>query len=587
MEHYIIQVIAFQLLFLVIYDVLFRKETFFNLNRVYLLGTAIVSFIIPFIKIEWFEQVVTLDLGITLPEVFIGSTSESGNTLSLDSIMQPAVFLGEDSISIWTIIFFLGVCIALTMLVLKISKLLLLVSKSKKQWNANVHIVTLNNSTKAFSFFNYVFLGEQLKANEKESILKHEMVHVQQKHSLDLLLFEMLRIVFWFNPLVYLYQNRIATLHEYIADAKAIKYHDTSKYYDNLLSQVFDTQQFSFVNPFFKQSLIKKRIVMLSKSRSQKINLSKYLIIVPLLLGMLVYTSCSIFKKKNDKVEVTTETSVLEKVEVPFAVVDQVPVYKSCEGLQINVDRKKCVSEQISKHVNKHFNTSIADSLSLTGKQRIMVAFKIDKQGYVTGVRARAPHPKLELEAKRVVESLPQFVPGKHKGKAVVVPYSLPIVFQVQGKTDSKKTSNPLSTERVQELKEKFKNADEVPFMALDRAPGTETCNNMTTEKESKACFSKFISMYVNKSFNIDLATKLGLEGRQRINVLFKVDKEGHVTGARARAPHPDLEKEALRVINSLPEFSPGEMNGKPVIVNYSLPIIFQIANPSNNDKKN
>jgi hypothetical protein len=552
-----------------------------------LLSTSILSLIIPFIKIEFIKEVIAKGFVISLPEVLIGESSQTASTIDPQIAMLAGINLEPEPISIWNTILISGMCIATLILVYKIIKLLLLVSNNPKKWSGNVLIICLLNSTKAFSFFNYIFLGNRLSEKDSASILEHEMVHIKQKHSLDLLFFELLRIVFWFNPLVYIYQNRIAILHEYIADANAVKGQNKADYYDNLLTQVFETQQFSFVNPFFKHSLIKKRILMLSKSKSQRINLSTYLLIVPLILGMLIYSSCSVFKSKQDKTVEKVEIEEVESGEIPFAVVDEVPVYKSCEDLETNEERKACMSMNVAKHVSKNFNMSIADSLGLVGKQRINVVFKIDKKGHVKDVKARAPHPTLEEEAKRVVQSLPQFIPGKHKGKAVVVPYSLPIVFQIQGESQTKKITSSMSDDKIKALKEKFKDAEEVPFVAIDKAPSTESCADITSEKDSKTCFSKFISQYVNRNFNTNLASKLGLSGRQRINVIFKVDKEGRVTGARARAPHPDLETETLRVINSLPQFTPGQMNGKVVAVNYSLPIIFQVATQTNQDKKN
>ncbi len=85
------------------------------------------------------------------------------------------------------------------------------------------------------------------------------------------------------------------------------------------------------------------------------------------------------------------------------------------------------------------------------------------------------------------------------------------------------------------------------------------------------------INKFVQKKFNTDLAGDLGLTGRQRINVIFKIDKHGNVVGVRSRAPHPRLEKEAARVINLLPKMKPGKQRGKAVTVSYSLPIIFQV----------
>ena len=120
-----------------------------------------------------------------------------------------------------------------------------------------------------------------------------------------------------------------------------------------------------------------------------------------------------------------------EDVEVPFAVIENVPVFPGCERGN-NEKKRKCMSEKIAKFVQRKFNTDLAGDLGLNGRQRISVIFKIDKVGNVTGVRARAPHPRLEKEAQRVINLLPKMQPGKQRGKAVIVPYSLPIIFQVQ-----------------------------------------------------------------------------------------------------------------------------------------------------------
>ena len=122
---------------------------------------------------------------------------------------------------------------------------------------------------------------------------------------------------------------------------------------------------------------------------------------------------------------------VEEDVEVPFAVIENVPVFPGCERGN-NAKKRKCMSEKIAKFVQRKFNTELAGDLGLSGRQRISVIFKINRSGNVTGVRARAPHPRLEKEAQRVINLLPKMKPGKQRGKAVIVPYSLPIIFQVQ-----------------------------------------------------------------------------------------------------------------------------------------------------------
>jgi len=132
------------------------------------------------------------------------------------------------------------------------------------------------------------------------------------------------------------------------------------------------------------------------------------------------------------EVEDVMVDEVDEDIEVPFAVIENVPVFPGCENEKGNNAKKQCMSEKIQRFVTRNFNTELASDLGLSGRQRINVIFKIDKTGNVTGVRSRAPHPGLEREAARVINALPKMKPGKQRGKAVTVPYSLPIVFQVQ-----------------------------------------------------------------------------------------------------------------------------------------------------------
>lgn len=130
--------------------------------------------------------------------------------------------------------------------------------------------------------------------------------------------------------------------------------------------------------------------------------------------------------------EIREEVVEEEIADVPFAVIENVPIYPGCENERGNDAKKRCMSEKVSSFINKKFNTDLASELGLDGRQRISVQFKIDKNGKVIDVRARAPHPRLEKEAVRVVESLPDMTPGKQRGKPVGVLYSLPIVFEIQ-----------------------------------------------------------------------------------------------------------------------------------------------------------
>ena len=138
----------------------------------------------------------------------------------------------------------------------------------------------------------------------------------------------------------------------------------------------------------------------------------------------------------QDEIVEVEEVEVVEEEEeigdVPFAVIEDVPVFPGCENQKNNQARKDCMSEKINEFVNKRFNTGLGSDLGLSGINRIYVQFRIEKNGEVTVLGARAPHPRLQQEAERVVNMLPKMQPGKQRGQAVGVLYSLPITFRVQ-----------------------------------------------------------------------------------------------------------------------------------------------------------
>lgn len=142
----------------------------------------------------------------------------------------------------------------------------------------------------------------------------------------------------------------------------------------------------------------------------------------------------------------TTETDEEEKVEVEeiveveeeevfeedvaFAVIEDVPVFPGCKGTK--QQKKDCLNKQMQKHVQRKFNGDLAADLGLSGKQKIYIQFKITKTGGIQIIGARAPHKRLEKEARRVVNLLPKMTPGKQRGRPVNVTYMLPITFNVE-----------------------------------------------------------------------------------------------------------------------------------------------------------
>jgi bla regulator protein BlaR1 len=543
MVHYFMQVVVFQLAFLLIYDVVLKKETFFNWNRIYLIVSALISVVMPFVKIDGFKEVIPQQFIINLPEVIIGNVT--ANTLTNLQIER----LVTESKPLWTweTILYLGMVLATLFLVFKITKIVRMLSRSPKSKMGNLFIIKLQNSNAAFSFFHYIFLGELLNENDKKAILKHEIIHVQEKHTLDLLFFEILRILFWFNPLIYMYQNRIMTLHEFIADKEAVKDQDKTYYYQNLLSQVFETKNISFINPFFKQSLIKKRIVMLQKSKSKQVYLLKYALLVPIILGMLIYTSCieNVYSQQREPLSVLDKiqnTPLIEKIK---AIGNQLQIQGYTNevedkglNLLLKIIKQNDLDAQLVEEVQAY--TSIKSKTDLT-KKISDVLEQIQIQGNIT-----------EPEEKTLKELL--------------------ILTSDDGFND------PFFANELVDV--------EVPFGVVDEVPEFPGCEVLLSKEEKKECFSKNVTMFVNKNFNTQIGKGNGLVGNQRINVIFKINNQGNVVDVNSRASHTVLEAEAIRVIKMFPKMTPGKQRGKAVNVIYSLPIVFQIAEEKKTDEK-
>ncbi len=141
---------------------------------------------------------------------------------------------------------------------------------------------------------------------------------------------------------------------------------------------------------------------------------------------------------QDEKVEIVDVENIetVEEVEeivedVPFAVIEEVPVFPGCSGSK--EEKRKCLNKKMRQHVSRNFDAELANELGLdSGRKRIMVQFKIDKNGNVSDIKSRAPHPRLKKEAERIIKKLPKMIPGKQRGKPVGVKYTLPITFNVE-----------------------------------------------------------------------------------------------------------------------------------------------------------
>lgn len=568
MIQYILECIAFQLMFLIIYDFFLKRETFFQWNRAYLIGTYVLSLLLPWIKIEAFRTEV--------PQVFNGSSEFFWNLDQEPVLLNPEVSQGI-SLTWKEGFFLLGVLLASVWFILKMWRLYQLRTKGIVNHFKSFTQILVPDSHIAFSFFKSIFLGEKLPRKEYEAIISHELVHINQRHSLDLLFFELMRILNWFNPLVYVYQNRIAELHEFIADAQVPK-SERKAHYDLLLSQVFKTQNISFVNQFFKSSLIKKRIVMLQKSKSKKIWQLKYLLLVPILLGMLGYTSLE--KQKIDRQSVAlNEVKVVghpvenssKKDDVSMEVLENVfnnqitiPIFPACKN-ESNMDL--CFQEQMRQYVIGNLKYP-KEALKNGHQGLVLLVFDINENGKVSNIKSRKMGDSSELlegEAKRVISSIPVLIPANDKGKPVPVQFSLPITFILN---DERNKPDETTT---------FTDSEPIPFAKVENVPVFPDCEN---DADKRGCFFENMREHIRKNFNYPKeAQEKGIQGQ--VNTMFTIDEKGAIINLKMRGPDSLLTNEAARIISRLPIMKPGIHEGEVVKVAFSIPITFKLNDNS------
>ncbi len=293
MISYIIQTLIFQAVFFFIYEFLLKKETLFKENRLYLIVSQGIVLLLPFVYFPSIQKQMPVVLTNTYEEV----TLNINRVTSLETLpFQSNAFSFRLE---WLL--FLGMFIALCLFLFKIFRLFKQIVKRETISIEGGKLVLLPESTNAFSFFNIIFLGEGISKEKQREIINHELIHIKQRHSLDLLFFELLRIVCWFNPFVYLYQKRVTELHEFLVDEAMVYKDDMDSYTQSILNTIFQTKGVSFTNEYFKSSLIKKRIQMMHKTKSSKRKQFNYLVVIPICLAAIIYISCT--KADSNSVE--------------------------------------------------------------------------------------------------------------------------------------------------------------------------------------------------------------------------------------------------------------------------------------------
>ena len=491
------------------------------LNRIYLVSAAMLSFFIPLMQSEWVKNLfITQKVQQTIYYIDPGfvyqvsPTAESGFTVS----------------QFFTAVYWLVTLLLLARLIYRFVKL------KRYLQSAETGL--------AFSFFGKVKVDESLP--QQDVILQHEMVHVAQLHSADVLLFEALTILNWFNPVIYFYRKAIKYNHEFIADRDAISFGvDKSDYAMLLLSQSMGIEPNTLTNSFFNQSLLKQRIMMLHKNPSRRAALLKYGLSAPLFVAMLILTSATVSEQKT-----------IQQLSDNFG--SDIPV----NSVLINIDKGessfpkntltekgtvKTVSDLKGKVVN-------ASGEPLTG---VSVNYTKKHTGFITDKEGNFTLPNYE-EGDILTFNL------KSKG------------YQILTKSFKNIAAKP-SFVVLLSLQ-----SDLIPRPKIDNIKFPKPVSFASVEKlPSFPGGAEAFANYMAKSIHYPKEAKdKNIQGR--VIASFVVEKDGKLTDIKVlRDIGGDCGIEAVRVLSKSPKWKPGIQNGKKVRVSYTMPINFTLEGKS------
>ncbi len=400
-----------------LYWLLFRRHTFFTLNRAYLLLALVASALLPLIQLPAPAVAVMVLPTVTLSAVPIAGAVD--NSLSISNLGW------------W--LYGLGVVLGLGRLLWALTQLVRLIRAGEQIALPNCTLVLLDDTELSpFSFFRFLIMSQADFAQHPDPILRHEEVHIRQVHSADVLLAEVVKLVCWFNPVAWLLQRALQQTHEFLADSLATEPTNRADYTRFLVGYALGTTPDTLTNSFLTVSSLKSRIIMLQANRTHRRALLGYALALPLALGLLMCTQ----QGKDNATKPTTEPTVSGNTTVPaaeptvlgniFTVVEQQPEFPG--GM-----------DKLGSYFGEHLNyPESAQRANVAG--RVFVQMVITDKGDVTRVKVlKGIGFGCDEEAVRVIQAMPRWTPGKQNGQPVNVQYNLPINFQLE---PEKKTSS-------------------------------------------------------------------------------------------------------------------------------------------------
>jgi TonB family protein len=453
------KVAVYLIAFYLVYSLLLSRDTSYSRNRAFILLSFVSALLLPFISFQTQKPMGIQFFGRFLSEVFVTASRNGSETVSSESLAAVSLQL------VYTV-YILGVIVFVVKFFADILNLVFLITRQK---NSGSRIIRFHGfNTSGFSAMGYVFINTRLSSEEAGEIIRHEQNHLERNHFMDVIFIETIKAFQWFNPAVYMFDRSLRAIHEYQADQGCLKSGvPVTSYQCLLLNQVFKSKAFNLTNSFSNPSLIKKRMIMMTKKRTSSLASMKLLMVVP--VTVIVFLAISAYKEipvtpakiivpttvsgesssansvlrsmpedtretllppppppppppeksaeLKEEVQVTEEKITDESV--PFVVVEEMPMFPGGDA-------------ELLKFIME--NTNYPEAAKVNNIQgRVIIRFCVTPEGGVSLISVlKGVDSELDAEAIRVVKTLPAFKPGKQGGKPVPVWYMVPITFTLK-----------------------------------------------------------------------------------------------------------------------------------------------------------
>lgn len=592
-------------LFYAFYRLFFHKDTFFHWRRMALLCFFAISMLYPLLNIQgWIKahepMVAMADLYATilLPEQVVTPT-------------QATVINWQEVITQFAkIIYWSGMLLLTARFFVQLGSIIRLHFQCSKSNIQGVRVHLLKKETGPFSFFHWIFIHPQSHTeSEISEIITHEETHARQYHSVDVLFSEIMCIFCWFNPFIWLMKREVRGNLEYMADHRVLETgHDSKSYQYHLLGLAHHKAAANLSNSFNVLPL-KNRIKMMNKRRTKKIGRTKYLMFLPLAALLMIISNIEVVARTTKEfakemmtapeVQDVSQTELANGPELPdgmtgvatlqdkkgtqktkevapppppapvkSATVNDSVVFEVVEEMPDFPGGQSALMEYLAKNI-KYPATAHEN-----GKQgRVIVSFVVKKDGSISDTKIeRGVDPYLDKEAERVIAAMPNWKPGKQRGQAVNVRFTVPVTFRLSGPEPAKPAETPEAI-----AIEKFEEVIVTGYGPKEDTPNNEPTFKVVDEMPKFPGGQEGLMRYLAKNIKYPVMAQQNKE-QGKVLVQIIIGKDGNVSNIKIlKGASAWLDAEAIRVVRGMPKWEPGKQNGQAVAVEYTFPITFRL----------